>query len=304
MGGGTTTIVAPSVDQSLTPEEKRLIAQQTQLANFQLKELKKQAAHQDILFKALPGQLAEEEQFQKRQRSLQEQRDILSIKSLEQAQELLPFQKAIAEKELEALERGGRVDDETAALIDELAAEQQTIGLSNIDARTGQLIEQVTQQTAAGKGLRSTDTPIADRLDIIGEQAVQERAGLIGQLQADAASAKFSIPLAQGQLTTQRGGALAGLGATAADFQANLQQQANANRSNNITNIGNLGLGLASTNARPGDTGLGLQSSRIAQGGITQRTREDFNADVAAGLIGATGGALEAGDQLFFDRRE
>ena len=304
MGGGSTTIVAPEVDQSLTPEERKLISQQTQLANFQLKELRKQAAFQDTLQKTLPGQLAEEQAYQTRQRELQEQRDSLSLDNLKQAQELLPFQKAIAEQELEALERGGRVDDETAALIDELAAEQLTMGLSNIDSRTGKLIEQVTQETAAGKGLRATDTPISDRLDLVGEQAVQERAGLISQLQSDAASAKFSIPLAQGQLTAQRGASLSGLAGSAAMFQNNLQDQANANRQGNISAIGNLGLGLASTNQNPGDIGLGLQGSRISQGGITQRTRDDFNTDVAAGLIGATGGALEAGGELFFDRRE
>ena len=300
---GKTTVIEPSINFALTSREKQLIAKQVERVDLQIYELRKQSQFTDNLFKTLPGFINEEKEFQKQQRPLQLQRQRLELEGLKQQQGFVNIQKQVIQRQLADLERGGQVDPETALLIDELTSEQRQIGFANIDQRTEGALDIITDQLAASKGFRTTDSPIQDRVDMVGKQAIQERASLISQLDSDAAAAKLNIPLQQQQLTTSLANSLTGFIDSGSRFYSGLNNANTANRAGNLSMIGNLGLGLSQNSSNPGEVALALQNTRIGRGGINKtETRDGFNAKVASGIIGATGGALQAGQSLFFNK--
>jgi len=283
-GGGSETTVASGAAKGLSEEEKTLINKQIELTDFVLSQLTTQGEFQGGLFDSLNQKIINTTQFQGI-------RDRLEKAQLLQAERLLPLQEEIAKIELEAIKRGGRVDPETAAFIDELFGKQREIGISDIDVDTQRVLEQITQEISPGAGLRPTDTPTLNRLEGVGEESIRQRGQLTRGLSAKAAQAKLNFPLAQGQLTSARGQFLANLSSSAGQFQSKLEQQAFLNRILLINQTGGLGLGLATgVGVNPGALGADLLNSRINAGDTTTSTNEDANiADIIAGA-GAVAG--------------
>ena len=126
--------------------------------------------------------------------------------------------------------RGATASEEDAAQIDRLAEEAISAGMIDIERFQTQGLESIRNVLAPSRGLRPGDSPIIDR----GSEIVQEGARQFGQLSANvrgqAAAQKLAFPL------QRRSADLAGLGAQfgaatgLAEFQKSLRDTAFQNR--------------------------------------------------------------------------
>ena len=269
----------------LTPEEKKIVNQQIQMAELQLKAVQS----------AMLG-VNDTKTLQPILDSLM--KDFKSASSggvgLKKLGEKFGIDfKAQFSRVQDDILRGATASAEDSAQIDALAEEAISAGMIDIERFQTQGLESIRNVLAPARGLRPEDSPIIDR----GSEIVQEGARQFGQLSANvrgqAAAQKLAFPL------QRRSADLAGLGAQfgaatgLAEFQKSLRDTAFANR----LSLGgflaeadftrkNLAVGAGS--GIPLNLSGTLASIAGAQG---QTIRTTGNADISS-LMGGAGAAL------------
>ena len=210
-------------ERDLTPQEMKLINQQIQMAELQLKAVQSAMLGVNDTKTLQPVLDSLMKEFKSSAKSAG-----MNLGKL--GKELgVDFEAQFAKVQDDLL-RGATASAEDAAQIDALAEEAISAGMIDIERFQEQGLESIRNVLAPARGLRPEDSPIIDR----GGEIVQEGARQFGQLSANvrgqAAAQKLAFPL------QRRAADLAGLGAQfgaatgLADFQKSLRDTAFQNR--------------------------------------------------------------------------
>ena len=249
-GGKSTTTVDPP-----TKEETALTVKQTELAQFQLDELRRQT---DL-------QAAEQERLEPLLKQLEELQPLqldLAKQDLTRALELGPISDELLQLELENIKRGGAATPEQEQLIGQATEFGIEAGESDIAKFQGDATERIAQELAPALGLRPTDTPVLDRAARVASEAVRQQGQLVRGLRQAEATAKLNFPLAAQQLQSAQTQFQQQLSEATSQFQGQLRNSAFLNRLRLSEAPQRFGLGLATGVSVPG---LG----RSRQGGTT-----------------------------------
>lgn len=239
-GGSSTTTVDPP-----TAEETALTVKQTELAQFQLEELRRQTDLQAAEQERLAPLIAQLEELQPLQLDLAKQ-------DLSRALELGPIQDELLQLELENIKRGGAATPEQEQLIGQATERGIELGESDIAKFQSDATERIAQELAPALGLRPTDTPVIDRASRIAEEAVRQQGQLVSGLRQAEATAKLNFPLAAQQLQSAQTQFQQNLAQSTAEFQAQLRNSAFLNRLRLSETPQQFGLGLATGVSVPG----------------------------------------------------
>ena len=251
-GGQSTTTVDPP-----TAEETALTVKQTELAQFQLDELRRQTDLQAAEQERLAPLIAQLEELQPLQLDLAKQ-------DLSRALELGPIQDELLQLELENIKRGGAATPTQIELIGEATERGIELGESDIAKFQQDATERIAQELAPALGLRPTDTPVIDRASRIAEEAVRQQGQLVSGLRQAEATAKLNFPLAAQQLQSAQTQFQQNLAQSTQEFQGQLRNAAFLNRLRLSESPQRFGLGLA--------TGVSVPSLGRAPTGSTTRT--------------------------------
>lgn len=101
---------------------------------------------------------------------------------------------SLAESEARA-NQAGQITDQEAGFIQDAASLGFQQGSSDIDRSTTLGLQQLRQELAPGRGLRSSDTPILDRGGQIVGAGIHQKGQLSLGLQGQAAQARLAFPL-------------------------------------------------------------------------------------------------------------
>lgn len=267
-----TTITTPPP----TAQETALQQKQLELAGFQLEQLKLQSEHQAEFgteFKSLFALQAEREQT-----------------AAAREAELQPIQDEFLQLALEDARRGGAASPEQIRLIDEAADAALARGEVDISRFETQGLESLREELAPSLGLRPTDTPILDRGGKLAAEALRQRGALSESLRGASATARLNFPLSVTQVQGGFNLGQQGLLEATRSFQANLQQQAFANRLGIADLTSGIGSRLVGNPAGTLSSALNpLTQSRLAQ--TTQRT-SGFGLNQIGQLASGVGGLL------------
>ena len=222
------TTVTPSAP---TAEETALQQKQLELATFQLTELQKQSTLQ--------------EQFVSDIGPLLEQQTADAELARERSEKLFPIQEELLQLALEDIRRGGAATPEQIALIEEAADAGIAAGGFDIERFRTESLEALREELAPGLGLRPGDTPILDRGARVAAEATRQGGQLAAGVRGAEATARLSFPLSQSQLLQASALGQQSLTESTRQFQDQLRQAAFNNRLNLQSNVGGLGLGLA-----------------------------------------------------------
>lgn len=202
----------------------------------------------------------------------------------ERADALQPIQDELLQLELDRIRQGGQATPEQLALIDQASAAALASGESDINRFQEDALTALREELAPQLGLRSGDTPIMDRGQLVAREAVRQKGQLASQLAGVRATSALNYPLAAGQLGSAQTQFQQSLAQSAQDFQAQLRDSAFVNRLNLLGTQGQLGLGLAS--------GLGsnlasAQAGLAAGRGATQTSSQPLGLGSVLGGAGA-----------------
>lgn len=255
-GGGTssTTTVDPP-----TAEETALTVKQTELAEFQLVELRRQVDLQEAEQERLEPLLQQLEELQPLQFELAQQ-------DLQRALELGPIQDELLQLELENIKRGGAATPIQIELIGQATELGIERGESDIAKFQKDATERIAQELAPALGLRPTDTPVLDRAARIAEEAVRQQGQLVTGLRQAEATAKLNFPLAAQQLQSSQTQFQQQLAEATTQFQGQLRNSAFLNRLRLSEAPQQFGLGLATGVSVPG-LGRAPSGSRTVKSG-------------------------------------
>jgi len=207
-GGSSTTVVnVPGP----TAEETELTKQQIELQKQQIEILKEQRQEQGLAFEFLQTSLDE---LNQRQKDFDED----------------PVLQEITDLQLDLLRRGGKASPEERQLINEATEAALKRGSSDIATFAQEAAQQIKDITAPSRGLRASDTPIANAIGQVGKEATRQFGQLETGLRGVQAQAELDFPLARGQFLAETSNFAANLAAASRDFQQQLQQQAFANQ--------------------------------------------------------------------------
>lgn len=249
-GGGDSTVTNQTV---LTPEQRRLVAKQVELADIQIEEISRQRIAQETAFgqaETAAGQV---------------DADITSQEDL--AAESRRVQ-------LEQLQAGGEATPREAELINQAVEAALRSGETDISRFQSQSTEQLREELAPQLGLRPGDTPILDRGARIAAESNLQQGQLVRGLRGQQAQSLLNFPLARTEV-------LGGLAQFQSALQSQLQQSAFTNRLQLAGARSTAGLGLAGVstpNIGPAFSGLGSVQSSSGDAGFGE----------IAGGIGAT----------------
>lgn len=272
-GGGSSTT---STGRDPTPEETALVEKQTELLDFQLAQLQKQAEFQTTAFDQASGLL-----------DLQ-QAEVQRI--ADRRAELEPVQQEMLDRLLAQVRSGGQATPEQIALIDQATEAALEAGESDIGRAERSALETLREELAPARGLRPTDTPILDRGARVAEEATRQRGQLARDLRGAAATARLNFPLAAGSQLFGQASALQNFAQAQEQFSQQLRESAALNRLNLTQSKGGLGLGLATgVGANPGQTLSALANIR----GTTSTTERGASFGDFANFLGGVGAVLQ-----------
>ncbi len=269
-GGKSTTTVDPP-----TAEETALTVKQTELAQFQLDELRRQTDLQAAEQERLEPLLAQLEELQPLQLDLAKQ-------DLTRALELGPIQDELLQLELENIKRGGAATPTQIELIGQATELGIEAGESDIARFQQEATERIAQELAPALGLRPTDTPVIDRASRIAEEAVRQQGQLVTGLRQAEATAKLNFPLAAQQLQSSQTQFQQQLAEATSQFQGQLRNTAFLNRLRLSEQPQRFGLGLA--------TGVSVPSLGRAPSG--SRTVTSGGGGIGIGSLLSFGGSV------------
>lgn len=277
-GSSTTTVVDPP-----TAEETALTVKQTELAQFQLEELRRQTDLQAAEQERLEPLIAQLEELQPLQLDLAKQ-------NLTRALELGPIQDELLQLELENIKRGGAATPAQIELIGQATELGIEAGESDIAKFQKDATERIAQELAPALGLRPTDTPVIDRASRIAEEAVRQQGQLVTGLRQAEATAKLNFPLVAQQLQSAQTQFQQNLARSTQEFQGQLRNAAFLNRLRLSENPQRFGLGLA--------TGISVPGLGRSRQGSTKRTSGGGGISIGQALSfgGAVIGAFSSRD--------
>ena len=273
-GGSSTTTVDPP-----TAEETALTVKQTELAEFQLVELRRQVDLQEAEQERLEPLLQQLEELQPLQFELAQQ-------DLQRALELGPIQDELLQLELENIKRGGAATPEQEQLIGQATELGIERGESDIAKFQKDATERIAQELAPALGLRPTDTPVLDRAARIAEEAVRQQGQLVTGLRQAEATAKLNFPLAAQQLQSSQTQFQQQLAEATSQFQGQLRNSAFLNRLRLSEAPQQFGIGLVGGISVPG-LGRSLQGS-------TKRTSGGIGLSGIGGILSGVGNIIGA----------
>lgn len=269
-GGSSTTTVDPP-----TEEETALTVKQTELAQFQLEELRRQTDLQAAEQERLEPLLAQLEELQPLQLDLAKQ-------DLTRALELGPIQDELLQLELENIKRGGAATPTQIELIGQATELGIEAGESDIARFQQEATERIAQELAPALGLRPTDTPVQDRAARVASEAVRQQGQLVTGLRQAEATAKLNFPLAAQQLQSSQTQFQQQLAEATSQFQGQLRNTAFLNRLRLSEQPQRFGLGLA--------TGVSVPSLGRAPSG--SRTVTSGGGGIGIGSLLSFGGSV------------
>ncbi len=259
------TTVQPSEPSA---EERALQGKQLELATFQLEELRRQSTLQQE-FAADIGPLLEQQTAD-------------AQLARERSEQLFPIQEELLQLALDDIRRGGAATPEQIDLIQQAGdAALERAGVDIERFRTEGLTA-LREELAPSLGLRPGDTPILDRGARVAAEATRQGGQLAAGVRGAEATARLNFPLAQSQLLQSSALGQQNLAQATSQFQDQLRQAAFTNRLNLQSNVGGLGLGLA--------TGVSVPFPGFQRGSTT--SSGGFGLKEVAGLAGGAGGLL------------
>ncbi len=261
---GSKTTVQPSQP---TAEETALTQKQVELATFQLEELQRQSALQQ----EFAGDIG----------PLLEQQTADAALARERSDALFPIQEELLQLALEDIRRGGAATPEQVELIQQAGDAALERGGVDIERFRTESLGALREELAPSLGLRPGDTPILDRGARVAAEATRQGGQLSSSVRGAEATAQLSFPLAQSQLLQSSALGQQSLSLATQQFQDGLRQAAFANRLNLQSNVGGLGLGLATGVSVP-FPGFQRGSTTTTSGGLSG----------IASLAGGVGGVL------------
>lgn len=153
----------------------------------------------------------------------------------------------ISEIEMDRIRRGGVASPEQLANIQATYGAELETGLGDISRFATQQREAVGSELAPRLGLHRSDTPILDRGNRIGAEALNAASRLVSDVRGREAQARLSYPLAASQAESQMNQAQQGINWSRSDVLAQLNQQAFQNRLALTGQVGQQGLGLSTS---------------------------------------------------------
>jgi len=93
------------------------------------------------------------------------------------------------------IEGAGKLTDQESGFINDAASSSYRQGASQIDESTTLGLQQLRQELAPSRGLRSSDSPVIDRGSLIARQGMRQKGELGLGLQSQAARARLEFPL-------------------------------------------------------------------------------------------------------------
>ncbi len=256
------TTVSPSEPSA---EERALQGKQLELATFQLDELRRQSTLQQE-FAADIGPLLEQQTAD-------------AQLARERSEKLFPIQEELLQLALDDIRRGGAATPEQIELIQQAGdAALERAGVDIERFRTEGLTA-LREELAPSLGLRPGDTPILDRGARVAAEATRQGGQLAAGVRGAEATARLNLPLAQSQLLQSSAFGQQQLASATSQFQDQLRQAAFTNRLNLQSNVGGLGLGLA--------TGVSVPFPGFQRGSTTSASDPLGTAAKLAGGIGA-----------------
>lgn len=275
-GGSSTTVVntPPPTEQELKLQEKQL-----ELATFQLDELRKQSSFQEdqaeILLPLLEAQAKE------------------AVDAAARREELRPIEDELLQLQLEEIRRGSGASPEEIKLIEETTGAALSAGESDISRFRDESLERLSDELANALGLRPGDSPIVDRGQRVAQEATRQQGQLVSSLRAAESNAKLNFPLARDQVFAAINQNQQQLTSARDSFQAQLQQQAFANRLGATGQQQGFGLGLATgVPFNVNQAVQGLQQVRLGSASQSTNSSKSLGfSDITSGL-GGIGGFL------------
>jgi hypothetical protein len=222
------TTVQPSAP---TAEEAALQQKQLELATFQLEELRRQSTLQQE-FAADIGPLLEQQTAD-------------AQLARERGEALFPIQEELLQLALDDIRRGGAATPEQIELIQQAGDAALERGGVDIERFRTEGLTALREELAPSLGLRPGDTPILDRGARVAAEATRQGGQLAAGVRGAEATARLNFPLAQSQLLQSSALGQQSLAQATSQFQDQLRQAAFTNRLNLQSNVGGLGLGLA-----------------------------------------------------------
>lgn len=181
----------------------------------------------------------------------------------------------------------GQLTPEEDRLISSATRNARDVGQENIRQFVAENFRGA-DELAASRGLRPTDAPIGNVRGRVGEEATRQAGQLEREIAAQDASLRLNVPL-------QRASVLSNAAGASNAFQAALQQNANANRLNLASTIGQLGLGLSGF----GQTGSGLLgASRPAFGTESSSKSTSVNFGISHSALKHEKSSIDAAEVL------
>ncbi len=142
------------------------------------------------------------------------------------------------------IEQGGRATPEQRRLIEQLTSQTIARGGSDIERFQQRGLNLLGEELAPSLGLRAGDTPILDRGGRVLEEGNRQFGQLVRSARGAQATAELNFPLGQSQLRSSQIGAQQGVSQAAAQFQADLRNQAFSNRLAQLQQTSDVGLRL------------------------------------------------------------
>jgi len=191
-----------------------------------------------------------------------------------------PIVDELVQGDLNRIRGGGEASDYQRQYLQQIADESIGLANSDIDAGLSDSLMQVRDILAPSRGLRTTDSPILDRGQLLAKEALRLKSQFAGSARAAQAKGMLEYPLAQGQVVGEWSSALK-------DFQDRLKQSATQNRLALLSGIQGGGLALAGVGDAAG-AASNMQRERMANATTTQTTSDPWGAVKSIGQgIGA-----------------
>lgn len=275
MGGGSTTVKNEAPPP--TAQEMELTNLNTELAKRQLANIDQLAPLQQKLLQQASNSLDAQSADQAALDAAISPADraAQTKAQFDRANKLGDLQTQLAQKQLDQLNAGSGATPEQQKLIADATDAAITAGTGDIDTQTRRGIGMISDELGNARGLRLSDSPIGSEAALLTRAAGDQKSSLINNLRANQANANLNYPLAVQGIQLGQGNAAAAAG----DFQAQLRQQAVANRASMVGQGFNSGLGIASS---PG-IGLGAMSNLAQSRGMNaqQKTNPSFLSQAA-----------------------
>lgn len=240
-------------------DEQALTQLNTQLAQKQLDNLNSLAPYQQQLVQASLDQLKNQSAYQSAYDRIisPEQQAQNAADEVNQSKSMGSIQQQLLQKQLDAINQGGGATDEQKKAIADATQSSIDAGTQDINTQTSRGIGLISDELANSRGLRLSDAPIGSEAALLTRAGNDQVASLTKNLRAAQAQSVLNYPLAVQQMQSGINLSTQGITQAAQQFQAQLRQQAAANRQSLYGTTSSSGIGLSSIGSGTGASTLG-----------------------------------------------